>query len=399
MLVKLAFRNIFRKKTRTILTLTVLIFGVYLAIFYDGILKGYTREMINTYINTDIGEFKIYKKGYYKNKDDDERLKYLIDKKEVEKDLDKLNIDRYSSRLLFDGTIAIDENELPIKILGINPKVENKIFKRDKATVSGNFLSGNKGIVIGIGLAKALKLKVGDIVTILARGVEKTINADDLKIVGIIETKNNILDESSCFINLNYAQNFVNTKKINDIVIMNKLNRKDIKILGKNYDVISWKKDLGNLIELMEFKAKASNQVVFLILIMAGVGIASTMLMSMLERKKEIGIMLADGMKRKNILLLFLIEGGFIGVIGSFIGAVLGVITNYFLHIYGIPLPIETYKKMQLNMVIPEKMHADLDMKTVLLFFLLGILIALISSFYTAYEASKSNPVEALKNM
>lgn len=393
MLLKMASRNLYRHKKRTILTLTVMVFGIFLSIFMLGLLKGMEMDMVELYINTDIGKYKIYGEKFYEDKEDNEQVEFLMDEKSIN---ENLKGEKYSSRLVFLGTLISSKAEFPVKMIGVNREEENNVFEREKGILDGNFLKEDREIVIGYKIATMLDLKVGDIVTIMGKTVTKGINADDVKIGGIIETKNLLLDAGSIFINLKFAKEFLGTEKINDVVVMSKLNSKKVEKLEKTADVITWEKEMEELLEMMKFKTKANLIVCFVILIMSGVGIANAMLMSVYESKKEIGILMANGMERKNILVLFLYEGIAMGVLGSGVGFILGSGFVIYFQEHGIPLPYDL-EKAGWNMAFPEVMRAYFNLETTLLIFLFGVVIALVAAFYPAYKATKFNPIETLR--
>lgn len=393
MILKMAYRNVFRNKKRNLLTLSLMIVGIALAIFYDGLIKGFSYETFEIYKKTDLGLYKIYAKNYYKNRNEDEKIDYLFDEKEI---LNMSTFNNYSVRLNFQGTLSNGEFSLPINYYGVNSKNENIVFDRDKDMVQGKFIENKNSLIIGWGIAKDLNLKIGDNVTIITRTSKKSINAYDMNITGIIKTKNTILNKNTVFLDLDFAKEYLLTDKINEIVTMEKLNKKTINELN-NYDVISLEEELKDMIDLMKYKAKAANNSIILILAMAGVGIANIMLMSMLERGKEIGIMLANGMESSDIKKLFLLESFILGVIGSLLGFILGLILVLYASKYGIPLPKELYKNIDLNIIMPEKMTAIIDIITYIKFTLFGIFIATISGFYAANKSSKIEPLDVLK--
>ncbi len=395
MLLKMAFKNMFRHKKRTFLTMSVLVFGIYLAIFYDGILKGFIEDAVKTYITTDIGRYKIYGENYFKEREDNDQIEFLLEEDKIK---EMLADEPFSIRLSFNGTVGNGENEIPVKFLGVYKEQENSIFQRDESILSGVFLENEDSVVVGSGVAEALGVKLGDDITIVGRTVNKSINAYDMKIDGIIKTKNNLIDEGTVFLDINFAKKFLKTEQINDVVVMSELNENKVKIMKKSADVISYEEELEDIIELMKFKGKASNAISYLILLMAAVGIANTMLMAMFEREKEIGVLMAMGMGNSRIVLLFVMEGFLIGVLGSGIGLILGLITNSIVSAYGIPLPVEMYKEMGIEMLIPEKMFAVVDLNMCLNYFLIGVVVATIASFYAAFKATKYNPIEIMRN-
>jgi len=395
MLLKMAFRNIFRQKKRTFLTLSVMVFGIMLAVFYDGMIVSVSDDMYKIYVDTELGQYKIYGSGFYAEQEDNEQIEFLIDEKKIDEMLGK---ESYSPRLVFGGTLGNGEIEFPIRFIGVNKEMENSIFHREETIIDGEFLVSDDQIVMGLTTAKTLGVKKGDYVTIVARTVNKSINAYDMQVGGIFKSLNNMMDKGTIFTTLSFAQEFLDTDKVNDVVVMNKLSENKIQLLKKSTDVVSWEEELDELMQLMKYKGQAAARSMLFIVVIAGVGIANTMLMSMYEREKEIGVMMANGMSNKGIMGLFICEGIFLGVVGSGIGTLLGIMINLIVGKYGIPLPLQMYEDMGLDMVIPDKMYAVINLGVSAQMFAVGVIISVIATLYVAFRSTKFNPAEILKN-
>lgn len=373
---------------RNILTLSIMSFGITMAIFYDGIIKGYTLQTLALYRKSELGYYKIYPKNFYINREDSEKTDYLMNERNILSNLSGLKI---SQRLNFQGTLINEDISIPINLLGVNKLNEEEVFQRTKDLIKGNFLKNEKELVIGSGIAKELNLDLGDEITIVSRTVEKSINAYDMVVGGIIKTDNTILNKNTVFISLDFAKNMLLTDEINEVVIGQKYNFEGEEFSA--YDVISLEEDLRDLIDLMIIKSKGATTSMNFILFLAGVGIANTMLMAMLERQKEIGIMLANGMDTGDIKKLFLFEGFILGLLGALIGLCLGFIAVYLSSKYGIPLPSDFYENMDLNLVIPTRMYGVINGGTYIKYAILGIII---STFASLYAANKGSKIEAL---
>ena len=392
MILKMAYRNIFRHKQRTALTLVAIVFGIYLAIFGDSLNAGMERDVLNIYRKTEIGDFKIYAQGYYENREDNEPLEYLIE--EEEKVLNVLEGKSYSARLNFPGNIIVGADETVVSFLGVDTSEENEIFDRRSGIIEGNFDLNNREVVTGSGLAELFGLKVGDQVTITARTVNKSINAYDVTVSGIIETGNPLMDRNIVFLDLGFAKEFTLAGSVNDIVVLG--DEKNVSGIEKHkVEVVGWETETEDVINMTKMKRKGVAFVSLIILIMAGVSIANTMIMVMLERRKEIGIMMAGGMKRNSIMALFFTEGMIVGFIGSSLGGILGAVTALYYEKKGISFGIEN---VGINIPITDKIFTHLDVKVAAAYMLAGLLITLLATLYPAYKATKYDPVKILRD-
>lgn len=394
MLLKMAFRNLFRHKKRTVLTLIAMTIGIMLAILGEGLNVGMYEQVKDVYIKSDIGYYKIYGKDYYIDRDDNEKLEYIIEEKdEIEEILDGV---KKSSRIVFDGKITDSYDELNTIFIGADKKEEEAVFDRSSYLVEGEFLTSDDEIVIGYELANLLGLDLGMEITILARAYDKSMNAYDKKIGGIIKTGNPLMDARVVFITKDFAREFVDADIINDIVIGEIPNEKLLsKLEEKNIDIISYNEELEEINTITTIRRRVFGVISTVILIMAGLSIANTMLMAMMERKREIGILMANGMERKKILRLFLYEGGISGVIGGFIGFSIGSIWVLYYEKYG--LNFFNAGNAGINLPLSEKLYFGYNFFTAISFFAIGVLFALIASYYPAYKATTMEPVEVIR--
>jgi putative ABC transport system permease protein len=396
MILKMAFRNIFRHKIRTSLTLVIIVVGVMVAILGEGLNRGLERQIIDTSLRTEIGINKLYQKGYYDEKEDNDPKDFLIENEKEIREL--LKGKEVAYRIHFNGSVNNGIEELGVSFYGVDRFEEDKIFNRTTYLLEGNFLKNKEDIVIGYELANLLNLKLGDSITIIARTKNNSINAYDLTIGGIIKTENPFIDGKTAFINIEFAKKFIEISNVNDIVVNTELTQDEIKNIN-NLDirVVNYKEELSGFLDIVKIRRKAFGIISMVILLMAGVGIINTMLMVMLERRKEIGILMANGMQKKEILTLFLYEGMILGIVGSLIGFIIGSLITLKLQQTGIPLP-QDFNDGGFALPISQKFYVYYDFGISFIYFIVGIIVALFASFYPANKATKLEPVEVIRN-
>ena len=390
MILKMAFRNIFRHRIRSILTLASLAFGIFFIIVGIGLNIGMEKRVIKIMRETETGDYKLYGRGYFEEKYEniDDRLNYLIPKEA----LSILKKYDHSSRLVFSGVITDGRYDYPVRVIGGDREVEDSFFKR-----SSYLTHGNLGVVIASTLAKDLDLDVGDPFVLRGTTTKESLNAIDLVVTGIIKTGGLEFDLNTVLIDLKSAQEFTETDDINDIVLRGEISPKDLNSLDKlGVEVISYLDELFDLIVITKLKVKVVTILSCIILFMSGVGIVNTMLMAMLERQKEIGILMANGLKPKEIMKLFLLEGSILGGIGSGIGFILGGSLVYYYEVVGIPIP-SLARELSTTIPLSDRIYGYFDLKLNLLFLIFGIIIAAIASFYPAYKATQLNPIDVIR--
>jgi putative ABC transport system permease protein len=392
MIGKMAFKNLFRHKKRTILTLITTIVGVLLAIVGEGLNSGLERQVTDISIKSEISYGRIFGKNFYEDKENDDILEYPIENNV----LNKLKGIPISKRISFTGSITDSKEELMTYFMGVNKDEENKIFQRSNYIIYGNFLNNKNDIVVGEELAKLLNLKLGDEITIMARTTMKSQNAYDLKITGIIKTGNPIFDGKAVFLNQDFAKEFIGADFYNEIIVGEMLDNSVRDKLKSMCDYVSYKEELKDLLAIAKLRRKIFGTISGAIMVMASLTITNTMLMAMLERKKEIGVLMANGMNSKNILKLFFTEGLLNGLFGCIIGFLVGSFITIYLSKNGIPFNVNS-NDVGISLPFSDKFYLYYNFYKSLIFPLIGLIFISIASFYPAYKATELNPIEAIK--
>lgn len=406
MLIQMAVKNVFRNRKRTIITVLAVFWGVLLSIVANGINKGMEWQMGNLFIKTDSSSLKIVNRDY--NLEDLENpLDYPI--KESGRVLPALkdipNVKAYSPRITFHGSLSNGSDEIRAVGLGVDPESEDEVFARSSGIVQGHYLTaGEEGIVVGKDLARLLGLKSGDSVTVISQAAQMGINAYDLEIKGLIETGNPVLDGGAFWVPLEFAQDFLSFTGVTDIAVALRNNSR-IDAFKERFEtlqfpdrvkVASWRDYARDYMEFVAFRGRIISILMVMVLLMAAAGIMNTMLMAMMERKREIGNLMALGVRRGEILRLFLIEGTMIGILGSVVAVILGSSVVAYFQWQGIPLGVDFMNNTG-SVPIAGKLYAYLEPLQVLLYFLMGIGVAVISTVYPALKSTGMQPVEAIR--
>lgn len=418
---KIAIRNIFRHKTRSIITLSAIAFGCISLIFVGGFFEDVFFKMRESYIKAHTGHIQIFRKGFFE-KGSAEPFNYLIDKpEEIISLIKKIRGVKYATqRLEFSGLLSTGETTISFIGQGIEPKNEPMLMlseTKDLKKLSQNILVGSGiieqgknlkntdtySVILGKGLARGIDIKMGDGVILVTNTVGGSINALDVIVKGVFFTSSKAFDDRFLRLPLSTAQKLLYTNSVQSLVIM----------LNNTNDTIEIKKELEGLFkqenldlelktwdELSDFYTKTVQLFnrFFLILkiviaIIVILSIFNTMNMAVLERVSEIGTIMALGTKRSGVLKLFLFEGAGLGIIGGLIGVILGVLTIMLISHIGItmpPPPGATTYWLSEPMIVP----------SILVFaFLLSIITSLISSLYPAYMACRLEIADALRHI
>lgn len=420
-LIKLAFRNIFRSKRRTLITFSAVSIGLALLVIVISLMNGIDKQSISNIINCQTSHIKIFKKGYFDKKDE---LPMDITIKEPDRIRSILKnipgVVGTESRILFGAGVIKGMDELPCLGVAIDPGLDPELFVIKESLIEGEWLEADDAdMLVGKSLAEDIGLSVGDLVTVrVITSTDKenfSWNALDLEIKGIFDTDNPTVDSGRILIPLKQAGESLSMEaEVTEIVV--RLNSDDdgvvlaargkiieaLKSQEQDLEVYTWKDLAGTFLAISKMKTRGSGTIIFIMLIIASMGIINTMLMAVMERTREIGMLSALGMKKGEIMRLFILEGGFLGVFGSLLGCILGGLVSWYLEVYGWSMAAfgETMQKVSATMYpIEDVFYADLTFNVLVTTFIFGTLISIIASFYPARKAARLNPTDALRHI
>lgn len=305
--------------------------------------------------------------------------------------------------------IRRNESVVGIIVKGIDPKDEIRVSKLGEYMKKGSLELGDGGIIIGSELADKLKVKTGDYISLIAPSTidlnrlkfpgSFQVEGKNFKVAGIFTSGMYDYDMNLAYVNIPEAQKLAGITgnvvsgmavRIDNADQADNVKRSLQVMLGVPYDVRTWVDMNKNLLTALKLEKTVMFIILILIVTVACFNIASTLIMTVLEKTKDIGILKAIGATNSNVMAIFAIQGGMIGILGTALGAGLGIVLCYLLKTYKfITLPSEIY--------YIDKLPVKLEAVDLQLIILSSILISFIATIYPAYKASKLQPVEALR--
>lgn len=402
-LFKLALRNILRSKRRTILTLLVLAFGVMMYIYMACLLKGFGDVSTRNLIEFDTGHFKVRSLEF----ETEQPLiisNFMNDYKEVEKVLDtKDYIVGHTERINFlaeadNGMIAT-----PVIVTGIDMKTDPKVFTLTNFIEKGSLAPNN--IILGKGLAKDLEVAISDSIFITFRDANGMMTSMDYLISGIVNAPDPKVNFSTIYLNISDAKKLLNSDSVTEIAIktkdVEKVDKyaKDLIPALPKHKVEDWKILGRDMIALMEAKSGGTSMFSFFIVVVALAGIINTLLLSVYEKRREIGMLKAMGMTDRDVQRLFIFEGIIIGLLGALLGVALGALAN--LHSYFIGWDfgslLEGMEDMDMGYRVSGVVKSGWDIPAFFNAIIISFIASLLASFLPARKTVKMQAMECLR--
>lgn len=407
---KLAFRNVFRNRVRSLITLAAIAFGCISLIIAGGFFEDTFMQMREAYIHGHLGHIQVYKKGYLE-KGNTRPFDYMIEHPEKVKEL-IASVDHVrfiTPRISFSGLLSTGENTISILGQGVDPIGEKTIGIIEGASAgvaieAGENLSSDDmyNVVIGTGLAKAMGSKVGDFIILVSNTVGGALNALDMKVKGVFFTASKEFDDRALRMPITAAQALLRTDGVQTLVVLLDKTEHTDTVKNSLMDLFKNKNldlELKPWYEMADFYNKTvelyGRQFFVLKLIIAIIVVLSifnTINMSVWERAREIGTIMALGSKRYEVLKLFLLEGLILGILGGLLGIIVGTGLAYVISFIGIPMPPPP--GANINWVA----HIRVVPKLLFSSFLIALISSLLSSFYPAFKASRLVIADALRH-
>ncbi|NBF40755.1 MAG: FtsX-like permease family protein [Spirochaetes bacterium] len=364
----LAMKNLSRYRRRTIITASAVAIGLALYIVLDGMLLGLEKESERNLIWYETSSARVMTDEYWQDR---ERLpldESITEPRRVIRRLDEAGIPA-TPRIVFSGELVVYEDPYPssgstrTQLYGIDPQTDNDVFRLRETVSEGRYLEpGENGALMGAWLAEDLGAEVGYPLTVLTRTREGYYQTIDLEIVGIVNAPNPIINRKAVYLPYDTAELYLQMKDRATEIDMSFLAASDYEeqlaaaraaieagaATGAAYaaaegagsagDLVvkGWQELAAEYVALAKTKTQGSSMILFLVFVIAAVGVSNTMLMAVFERTRELGMMRALGMSERDVRLLFLIEAAGIGLIGAALGVAVGVAGNWLMTQYGI---------------------------------------------------------------
>lgn len=412
---KMAIRNLMRYKRRTLLTAMLITMGILMVILFSGLAGSFTKMMIGHITDSNLAQMQIHKKGYISSIDS-MPLNLNLSQTEyntIEKILqNNPEVEAYAPRIKFSAMLSNYAETTNIRLNAVDPEketmvcpdVENRMVFKDNVRKKIFVKPGE--IIIPKNMAKGMNIKVGGPVVIVAQNRDGSINGLNFIVAAIIESVLGPQGKEG-YIHINDARTLLRMEKseVTEIAVrikkFDKLNpvyaelkssllKFKNKKAGPIFEIHTWEKlspfvNIAKMINLMTISMK------LIMIIIVLISILNIMMMSVYERVSEIGTMIALGTSPGKIMVLFISEGFFLGLISAVAGNVIGIAGLYLLNIFKIRF---SFSRMDNLLLSPAININELFWLTAIV-----LLVSVFATLQPAYKASKMEPVDALRHV
>lgn len=415
-LFSIAARNVVRYGKRTVITAIVLMFGSACFIFFDSLLAGMDRMTIDAMTDYTASSI-IIRTREYQNNYRGMPLDYgIVAPEQFMEDIKLIAKDAIgmTPRTLFAGNASNRIESIPILGTVVDPTRDATVFRIRNGVKKGIWLTpetNEKTAVIGTAVAHDLGLSVGDYILLSARTTDEATNADEFKIIGIIDVPAPEINQSGVFISFSTAREFLGSNlPVTEIDLA--LPRQPSIDMGmkaaaslafkiaqryQELEIISIADTAKDYLAMRAMKSKFSSIIILVVLLIAGVGIVNTILMSIYSRIREIGVLRAYGMEPRHIRRLFSLEGLMIGSVGSVGGALLGAALVWWASTSGIPLDMFLGKISVGSIPLAGTLYGEWHIGTFIFSIIFGIFASWFSARIPAKKAASLEVTDALR--
>lgn len=399
----LALRNLLGHLPRTLLTVGAIAVGLASLIFLWSFNDGLHRNMLGNFQQAIVGSLQIHRQGFFKQP---ELSAYIRQPQQVANALQASGVTAYSRRLESFGLVASDDTTEGVMLIGVDPVGERRVTELEKRIGIGRFLQpgDDYALILGATLANNLRIRLGDDVIIVGYDRYGAMVAESFTLVGIITSGEMGLDRGMAITNLHTLQEMVDMPgQLTTFVVRLPEHRiakvsEELKrrLQGESLEIMPW----YDMFPVMQEWVTLHNGFLYLfigvVLFIVLAGELNTLLLSMLERTREFGVLMAIGTSHRELTTLLLLEALIIGLLGAVCGLMLGFVIVLLTGITGIDLSILLGDTSRFY--VDPLVHPRLNLQHLGITVAAILVTSVLAGLYPAWRATTLQPAEAIRH-
>jgi ABC-type lipoprotein release transport system permease subunit len=402
MLFKIALRNVSRQRRRTLLTVLTMFGGFTLSSISIAWMDGSYNRIIDTFTRNRLGHIQIHQKDY---RDKPSLYRTIDDLGAVGHTLDGVDgVDSWAPRVLAAGLLSVDDKSTGAEIVGIDPVREAATTNFDPKVSAGHPLAREAAhdALLGIGLATRLGAAVGDSVVVLSQAADGSMANDIFRIAGLVDAGDSAVNQTTLYMHIADAQElFVLPERAHEVVIVahkpKHLSALAATIAGAldrpQLVVEPWQEFARSFHDAMKADQAGNWVTLFIIVLVVAVGVLNTVLMSVLERTREYGLLRAMGTAPRLVFSLVVTEVVVMSIMAVVSGTVVALGINYWMSIHGMAMPTA----LEFAGVEFKHMYAEINARSYVIPTVTVIAAALIVAVFPALKAARTRPATAMR--
>ncbi len=406
--IKLAWRNLWRNRRRTSIQLIVISGSLFFAIWINNIAVGSYEKMIYDSVKMGSGHLSFHNNSYLQERTSGLYFNFNEAKKIIK---GEKTIAKAFPRCILSGLARSSRENKAVIIMGVDFNLEKDInpILEKKKLVKGGLPKPNskRGAYVGNKLASNLRLKIGQKLVIMFQNINGEITSKLLRIHGIFQTGIKQLDSSTLFVERkSLAKSFGNKEAIHELALLlserkylkKTINRLKTKISRRsNFNIFPWQKTMKQLADAINMDHAQLKIMVIMLYVLVGIGTVNLMLMSVLERSREFGLLQALGLDKAQIKKIVACEALILGVLGISLGLMTSTIASGYTWHYGLDFSGLFGSQEVAGMLFEPKIHSGWDIPWMAGLSIVMIIVVYIASIYPSNKAMKDNPAEAMR--
>jgi len=403
-LIKIAWRNIWRNPRRSIIMIAAIAIGLWSGLLVSALMFGMMETRFNTGIEQHISHIQIHHTDFLI---DNNLLHNISEWDSLRNNLTAAEeVKAFSARTIVSGMLSTATQTRGINIIAIDPAAEAQTTGLANHLLEGTYLDDGKKnqVLIGKSLAEKLKLQIGSRIVVTFQNIDGELISSALRVAGLFQTANIAMDQQNIYISQPTLAEYTGQENlINEVAILlhNEENtdsqRDSLKALFPSLTVRTWADISPELTYITEMGQSMMLIILTIILLALAFGLVNTMLMTVYERVYELGMLMAVGMNRRRVFLMIILETTFLTFLGAAAGMSLGYFTTHILGKRGLDLaPVGGEAMLQYG--YPSVVFPVLEPGFLIQLTIMVVVVVFVTAIFPTIRALKIKPAEAVRN-
>jgi ABC-type lipoprotein release transport system permease subunit len=402
-LIKLAWKNLWRNRSRTIITTSAVAFATLVSVLAKSLQEGVFDNLVKNIVSSYTGHIQVHLKGYFDEQVLDNSMQY---NRQLQQQVGEIEgVTAVAARLESFSLVSSGDKTKGCMVIGIMPQQENYITALGRKMKSGRYDAADSGqVLIGEGLSTRLNANIGDTIILIGQGYHGSTAAGKYKVGGILHLGSPQLNDRLLVMNLSKAQNlFSADSMVTSFIValdegadLNSISNEIHHRAGSAYEVMTWEQIMPDIKQHIETDTQNMNVIQWILYVLVSFGIFSTLLIMMVERRYETGMLVAIGMTKSRLQLLVMLESLLTVVMGSVLGMLLSLPVVSYLSRHPIRITGEmakAYQRFGFEPIFPTSTDPMIFLGQGMIVFIIGLALSL----YPVYVVAKLDPVKAMR--